>query len=106
VNPQAEASLAALALVRQAVEFSDAKTTDGSVMEVLGPYLVKLSGPDEDADHTPALRLLLVSLAQWAGATFQALVAEREGAAPSKTHLLAHLDDMERRLVTGDPDQA
>jgi hypothetical protein len=99
-NPQDEASLAALALVRQAIQYSDAEMTEGSVMDVVGPYLVKLSGPDDDADHTAALRMLLASLAQWAGVTYRALITAREGDQPSKQHLLAHLDEVERRLVT------
>ena len=54
----------------------------------------------------PAKRpALLESLAQWAGATYETLIAGEEGAAPGKAHLLERLAELEYAVLTdpGEP---
>lgn len=108
-NLQDHANLAAVALVRQAIEYSDAGRPSGNVMEVLVPYLRRaweLAGtPGETFDAEPALRRLLATLAQLAGVTYHKLQVTEKGRDLSKEELLAALDGFGHALAA-DPGEA
>jgi len=88
------ANLAALALIRQAVGYSDAEHPAGNVMDVLGPLLE--SARQDGLPDERVVRALLASLAQWAGA---AQLGAKFGRPPSKAELLDSLDEVEHALV-------
>jgi len=91
------ANLAALALIRQAVGYSDAEHPAGNVMDVLGPLLE--SARQDGLPDERVVRALLASLAQWAGAAFAAQLGAKFGRPPSKAELLDSLDEVEHALV-------
>lgn len=106
---QAEAEQAALALVRQAIEFSDASGPSGNVMDVVGRYLAaahRASGAEPGAEFNagPAFRTLLVALAQFGGATYKSFVEARSGRPVSKTEVLAALDDIALGMIADPPE--
>lgn len=104
---QDEANLAAMALIRQAIEFSEAAGPAGSVMDVMDvmePYLKRaweLEGSPEGAfDAQAALFKLLASLAQMGGVSFAQLLSARAGRVLTRHELLAELDATEYRFIT------
>lgn len=101
---QDEANLAAMALIRQAIEFSEAAGPAGSVMDVMEPYLKRaweLEGSPAGAfDAQSALFKLLASLAQMGGVSFAQLLSARAGRVLTRHELLAELDATEYRFIT------
>jgi hypothetical protein len=107
-NPaQDEALLAAMALVRQAIEFSEAEGPAGSAADVLLPYLERVSphlsqGEDGAYDVMPALTALAASLAQIGGAFFAYVQRESEDGPVPVAELLSRWDDYEATCVLDD----
>jgi hypothetical protein len=76
-----EADLAAMALVRLAVEHR--QVAGGSVREAITPYLEKCwqeaGAPEDGFNAAPALSMLLAHLSQFAAAAFQSYVQCKSG---------------------------
>lgn len=106
--PEQDADLVALALVRQAITYSDALSPSGDVGEVMVPYLdaewERAGSPADGFDAGPALRKVIASLAQVAGACYSSLLSARLGREPSKQEVLANLDELEHAMLA-DPEQ-
>ena len=102
-SSQENANLAGLALVRQAITYSDSPVPAGDVMEVLAPYLqrawIEQGSPEGGFNAEPALRVILAGLAQFAGVLYRAVATAHAGRRLSKAELLARLDEFEHALV-------
>jgi hypothetical protein len=105
-----EANLAAVALVRLAVEHRD--HPGGSVMDAIRPYLEKYwsaaehQREDGSVDIAPAITRLLANLSQLAGATFEAYLTEKSGGIkPTKEQVFDRLGRFEVSMLAAGVDE-
>jgi hypothetical protein len=105
-----EANLAAVALVRLAVEHRD--HAGGSVMNAIHPYLMKYwsaaehQREDGSVDIGPAITRLLAHLSQLAGASFEAYLTMKSGGVkPTKEQLFDRLGQYELGLLAEGVDE-
>jgi hypothetical protein len=101
-----EANVTALALVRDAVSYSDHPSPPGTIMETLQPYLMRAWAaqdppPADDAavDATPVFTVLLASLAQVAGVAYWRYLEAKHGRDFTKDQVLDSLLDFQSRFL-------
>lgn len=103
INIRDEANMTAIALVADAVTYSDAPSPAGSVMATVQPYLTRYweaqGSPEGGTDIAAALSVLFASLAQVAGVAFWKYLDAQRGGPQAKETVLASLADFQLQFL-------